>query len=81
MFGAEPWTDALRARIQDLLGLRALDIYGLSEVIGPGVAAECVEAADGLHVNEDHFLVEARRPGDRRAGARGHARASWCSPP
>src|ERR1019366_3175579 len=41
------------------LGLRALDIYGLSEVIGPGVAAECVVAADGMHVNEDHFLVEA----------------------
>jgi phenylacetate-CoA ligase len=61
IFGAEPWTDALRARIEDLLGLRALDIYGLSEVIGPGVAAECLEA-DGLHVNEDHFLVEAVDP-------------------
>jgi phenylacetate-coenzyme A ligase PaaK-like adenylate-forming protein len=59
LFGAEPWTDALRARIEELLGLRALDIYGLSEVIGPGVAAECVVAADGLHVNEDHFVVEA----------------------
>ncbi len=62
IFGAEPWTDALRARIEELLGLRALDIYGLSEVIGPGVAAECVVAADGLHVNEDHFLVEAVDP-------------------
>jgi len=61
IFGAEPWTDALRARIEDLLGLRALDIYGLSEVIGPGVASECLEA-DGLHVNEDHFLVEAVDP-------------------
>ena len=59
LFGAEPWTDAMRARIEELLGLRALDIYGLSEVIGPGVAAECAVAADGLHVNEDHFLVEA----------------------
>src|ERR1700757_1315454 len=49
----------MRARIQDLLGLRALDIYGLSEVIGPGGACECIEAADGLHINEDHFLVEA----------------------
>jgi phenylacetate-CoA ligase len=58
MFGAEPWSEQMRARIQDLLGLRALDIYGLSEVIGPGVACECIEAADGLHVNEDHFLVE-----------------------
>ncbi|HEX4660745.1 MAG TPA: phenylacetate--CoA ligase [Streptosporangiaceae bacterium] len=62
LFGAEPWTDALRARIEDLLGLRALDIYGLSEVIGPGVAAECLVAADGLHVNEDHFVVEAIDP-------------------
>jgi phenylacetate-coenzyme A ligase PaaK-like adenylate-forming protein len=66
IFGAEPWTDALRTRLQDLLGLRALDIYGLSEIIGPGVAAECLEAADGLHVNEDHFLVEAVDP---RTGA------------
>ena len=62
LFGAEPWSDELRARIEELLGLRALDIYGLSEVIGPGVAAECLEAADGLHVNEDHFLVEAVNP-------------------
>jgi phenylacetate-coenzyme A ligase PaaK-like adenylate-forming protein len=62
LFGAEPWTDAMRARIEELLGLRALDIYGLSEVIGPGVAAECLVAADGLHVNEDHFMVEAIDP-------------------
>jgi len=62
LFGAEPWSSELRARIEELLGLRALDIYGLSEVIGPGVAAECLEAADGLHVNEDHFLVEAVDP-------------------
>jgi phenylacetate-CoA ligase len=59
LFGAEPWSHQLRARIEELLGLRALDIYGLSEVIGPGVASECFEAADGLHVNEDHFVVEA----------------------
>jgi phenylacetate-CoA ligase len=58
LFGAEPWSEQMRGRIQDLLGLRALDVYGLSEVIGPGVACECIEAADGLHVNEDHFLVE-----------------------
>ena len=66
MFGAEPWSEQMRARIQDLLGLRALDVYGLSEVIGPGVACECIEAADGLHVNEDHFLVETidRTTGD-----------------
>ena len=59
MFGAEPWSEQMRARLEELLGLKALDIYGLSEVIGPGVACECIEAADGLHVNEDHFLVEA----------------------
>jgi phenylacetate-coenzyme A ligase PaaK-like adenylate-forming protein len=62
LFGAEPWTEALRVRIEEMLGLRALDIYGLSEVIGPGVAAECAEAAEGLHVNEDHFIVEAVDP-------------------
>src|SRR4029077_5826169 len=62
LFGAEPWTAQMRARIEELLGVAALDIYGLSEVIGPGVAAECLEAADGLHVNEDHFLVEAVDP-------------------
>jgi phenylacetate-CoA ligase len=62
LFGAEPWSGGMRARIEDLLGLRALDIYGLSEVIGPGVACECREAADGLHINEDHFLAEAIDP-------------------
>ncbi len=62
LFGAEPWSNELRARIEQLLGLRALDIYGLSEIIGPGVAAECYVAANGLHVNEDHFLVEVIDP-------------------
>jgi phenylacetate-CoA ligase len=62
VFGAEPWTQEMRIRINELLGIRALDIYGLSEVIGPGVACECLVAADGLHVNEDHFLVEALDP-------------------
>jgi phenylacetate-coenzyme A ligase PaaK-like adenylate-forming protein len=62
IFGAEPWTEEMRTRLNDLLGIRSLDIYGLSEVIGPGVACECVVAADGLHVNEDHFLVEALDP-------------------
>jgi len=62
IFGAEPWTEAMRSRIEELTGLRALDIYGLSEIIGPGVAAECAVTADGLHVNEDHFLVEAVDP-------------------
>ena len=60
--GAEPWTEGLRAELEAALGLRALDIYGLSEILGPGVSAECLEAADGAHVNEDHFLVEALDP-------------------
>jgi len=64
LFGAEPWTESMRARIEELLGIPALDNYGLSEVIGPGVASECLEAADGLHVNEDHFVVEAIDPAD-----------------
>jgi phenylacetate-coenzyme A ligase PaaK-like adenylate-forming protein len=62
VFGAEPWTQAMRAKIEALLGLKALDIYGLSEVIGPGVACECVEAQSGLHINEDHFLAEVVDP-------------------
>jgi len=61
VFGAEPWSEELRARIQGLLGLVALDIYGLSEVIGPGVAMECVEQ-NGLHIYEDHFLPEIIDP-------------------
>jgi phenylacetate-CoA ligase len=65
LFGAEPWSEGLRATIESLLGLAALDIYGLSEVIGPGVSAECL-AKDGLHVNEDHFLVEALDPATGR---------------
>ena len=66
IFGAEPWTEAMRAQIEALLPLRAIDIYGLSEIIGPGVACECVEAQAGLHVNEDHFLVEVVDPGSGR---------------
>jgi phenylacetate-CoA ligase len=62
MFGAEPWTEAMRTEIEAELGLIALNIYGLSEIIGPGVAAECPEARDGLHVMEDHFLVEVIDP-------------------
>jgi phenylacetate-CoA ligase len=62
VFGAEPWTEGLREAIEGALGLTALDIYGLSEVMGPGVSAECVEGRDGAHVNEDHFLVEVVDP-------------------
>jgi phenylacetate-coenzyme A ligase PaaK-like adenylate-forming protein len=66
IFGAEPWSEAMRAQIEALLPLKALDIYGLSEIIGPGVACECLEAQAGLHVNEDHFLVEVVDPGSGR---------------
>src|SRR5437764_1947456 len=62
VFGAEPWTEGLREAIEGALGLTALDIYGLSEVMGPGVSAECAEARAGAHVNEDHFLVEVVDP-------------------
>jgi phenylacetate-CoA ligase len=62
LHGAEPWTDEMRARIETLLGIRALDIYGLSEVIGPGVACETLDSDGRLHVQEDHFLVEALDP-------------------
>jgi phenylacetate-CoA ligase len=60
-FGAEPWTEAMRVQIEDKLNLKALDIYGLSEVIGPGVASECMEQ-HGLHVFEDHFYPEVINP-------------------
>ena len=63
LFGGEPWTESLRAEIErGLPGLRAVNFYGLSEMCGPGVAAECIEARDGLHVHEDHFLVEIVDP-------------------
>ncbi len=56
--GAEPWTEEMRYEIESRLGIEALDIYGLSEVIGPGVGMECAEGKNGLHIWEDHFLVE-----------------------
>ncbi len=62
LFGGEPWTEELRIEIERALGLRAVNFYGLSEMCGPGVAAECLEARDGLHVHEDHFLVEVVDP-------------------
>jgi phenylacetate-CoA ligase len=62
ILGAEPWTQDLRAEIETGLDLHAVDIYGLSEVMGPGVAVECVETKDGLHVWEDHFYPEIIDP-------------------
>jgi phenylacetate-CoA ligase len=60
--GAEPWTENMRKEIENKLGLDAVDIYGLSEVMGPGVSVECVEAKNGLHVFEDHFIPEIINP-------------------
>ncbi len=61
IFGAEPWTNGMRRQIEDVLGLKAYDIYGLTEIVGPGVAFECEEQT-GMHVNEDHFIVEVIDP-------------------
>ena len=62
LFGGEPWTDEMRTQLDRELGISAVSFYGLSEMCGPGVAAECVEARDGLHVQEDHFLAEVVDP-------------------
>lgn len=62
IFGAEPWSEEMRAALEDLLGIKAMDIYGLSEIMGPGVSIECCEAQDGLHIADDHFLVEVIDP-------------------
>ncbi|HEV2374166.1 MAG TPA: phenylacetate--CoA ligase [Streptosporangiaceae bacterium] len=62
LLGAEPWTEAMRTEIDAALGVRSTNIYGLSEIIGPGVANECVEARAGSHINEDHFLPEIVDP-------------------
>ncbi|HUI98405.1 MAG TPA: phenylacetate--CoA ligase [Xanthobacteraceae bacterium] len=62
LFGAEPWSEALRAELQEKLHIRAIDLYGLSEIIGPGVACECHVAQNGLHGWEDHFLFEVIDP-------------------
>jgi phenylacetate-CoA ligase len=61
-FGAEPWTNAMREELEDAFDMDALDSYGLSEVVGPGVAGECVETKDGLHIWEDHFYPEIIDP-------------------
>jgi phenylacetate-CoA ligase len=62
VFGAEPWSEAMRRDLQAQLGIKAVDIYGLSEILGPGVAAECEVAQNGLHGWEDHFLFEVIDP-------------------
>src|SRR5215831_1815821 len=73
IFGAEPWTEGMRAEIEQRLGLDALDIYGLSEVMGPGVAQECIETKDGLTLWEDHFYPEIIDPASGRPVAEGEA--------
>ncbi len=62
IFGAEPWTEAMRKDMQEKLGIKAVDIYGLSEIMGPGVAMECHHMQNGMHVMEDHFYVETIDP-------------------
>ncbi len=62
IFGAEPWTNAMRQEIEQAFDMHAVDIYGLSEVMGPGVSMECVETKDGLHIWEDHFYPEIINP-------------------
>jgi phenylacetate-CoA ligase len=71
LFGGEPWTEAMRTEIERVLGLTAINFYGLSEMCGPGVAAECRVARSGLHVQEDHLLVEVIDPIDGRRLAPG----------
>ena len=69
-FGAEPWSESMRREIEEKLGIKAYDIYGLTEIIGPGVSSEC-EAQDGLHINEDHFYPEIIDPATGKALADG----------
>jgi phenylacetate-CoA ligase len=62
IFGAEPWSEKMRDELEDKLNITAMNIYGLSEVIGPGVAMECIDGRNGLHIFEDHFIVETINP-------------------
>jgi phenylacetate-CoA ligase len=73
LFGAEPWSESMRREIEKKLRISALDIYGLSEVIGPGVASECIEEKHGLHVFEDHFIPEIIDPASGKALPYGEA--------
>ncbi len=62
IFGAEPWSEQMRRQIEEAFGIKAMNIYGLSEIMGPGVSMECSEAQEGMHVFEDYFLVETINP-------------------
>ena len=81
IFGAEPWTNAMRHEIEQAFDMHAVDIYGLSEVMGPGVANECVETKDGLHIWEDHFYPEIIDPDTGAVLPDGEPPESWSSPP
>jgi phenylacetate-CoA ligase len=72
LFGAEPWSENMREEIEKKLGIDALDIYGLSEVMGPGVASECIERKSGLHIFEDHFIAEVINPDTGAVLPHGH---------
>ena len=76
IFGAEAWSEEMRRDIEQKLGIKAYDIYGLTETSGPGVAFECSEQT-GMHINEDHFIAEIIDPTPERSSPRA-ARASWC---
>jgi len=73
IFGAEPWSEKMRTEIENALGLTALNIYGLSEIMGPGVAMECLEGRQGMHIFEDHILVEMINPDTGEAVPPGEA--------
>ena len=73
IFGAEPWSENMREEVEKKLGLKAIDIYGLSEIIGPGVSMECIEAQHGMHIFEDHFLPEIIDPDTGEALPMGEA--------
>ncbi|MFZ3578858.1 phenylacetate--CoA ligase family protein [Virgibacillus sp. DJP39] len=62
IFGSEPWSEEMRQTLEEKMGIKAVDIYGLSEVVGPGVAIECHEQQDGLHIQDDHFFTEVINP-------------------
>ena len=79
VFGAEPWSDAMRRDLEARLGLKAVDIYGLSEIIGPGVACECHVEQHGLHGWEDHFLFEVIDPADASSRCRSERPANSSS--
>ncbi len=77
IFGAEPWSEELWGEIERRLSLAAVNIYGLAEIVGPGLSAECIEARNGSHIQEDHFLSEIVDPKTGEPLARGR-KVSWC---